>query len=162
MERSGNNSGVNIFWRRGMMDACVQAVEWTIDENTTRIIEKNQNKTKDEDSIFVPAKCQEQTVKLTYIFSDSSFFEIENRSLSLAVQSFPEKCPERLEDNQLLLLIACSVGGIAFALLVALLSICLYLKKRRNMVKVDVSDIYGTYYEGEVEYSTVEVNSFVP
>ena len=144
------------------MDACVQAVEWTIDENTTRIIEKEQNKTKDEDSIFVPAKCQEQTVKLTYIFSDSSFFEIENRSLSLAVQSFPEKCPERLEDNQLLLLIACSVGGIAFALLAALLSICLYVRqKRNNMVKVDVSDIYGTYYEGEVEYSTVEVICFV-
>ena len=140
-----------------MVDACVQAVEWTIDENTTRIIEKNPNKTKDQDSIFVPAKCQEQTVKLTYIFSENSI--VQEPSLNLSVQSFPQQCPGRLEDNQLLVLVASTVGGISFALLAALLSICLYVRqKRSNMVKVDVSDIYGTYYEGEVEYSTVEVS----
>ena len=75
-----------------MVDACVQAVEWTIDENTTRIIEKNQNKTKDEDSIFVPAKCQEQTVKLTYIFNEDSIFQIADKTWKLNVQAFTEKC----------------------------------------------------------------------
>ena len=106
---------------------------------------------------------------LTYIFSDTSDFKIADKTLKLEVQAFPENkvCQlgeegsEASDDEEIpvLIIVASTAGGIIFALLTALVSFCLYVRnKRRNMVKVDVSDIYGTYYEGEVEYSTVEVN----
>ena len=68
---------------------------------------------------------------------------------------------QSVDNNQMLIIVASTAGGIIFVLLTALVTICLYVRhKRSNMFKVDVSDIYGTYYEGGVEYSTVEVNSF--
>ena len=163
MERAKDGSGVYIFWRRGMVDTCVQAVEWTLNENTTRIEEK-QSKSRDEDSIFITAKCEAQNVTLTYIFSDTSDFKIADKTLKLEVEAFPENKECQLgeegsessdnEESPVLIIVASTVGGITFALLTALVSFCLYVRnKRRNMVKVDVSDIYGTYYEGEVEYT---------
>ena len=83
-----------------MMDACVQAVEWTIDENTTRT-EKNQSIPKDEDSIFVRGKCKEQTVTLTYIFNADSTFEIADKTLKLTVPAVKKLCPG--ESHQLIL-----------------------------------------------------------
>ena len=78
------------------MDACVQSVEWTIDENTTRIIEKEQNKTKDEDSIFVRAKCEKQTVKLSYIFGENS--NVQEPSLNLTVPGENKMCSETTSE----------------------------------------------------------------
>ena len=106
---------------------------------------------------------------LTYIFSADSTFEIADKTLKLEVEAFTEnkECQlaeegSRASDDEeipVLIIVASTVGGITFALLTTLVSFCLYVRhKRKNMVKVDVSDIYGTYYEGEVEYSTVEVN----
>ena len=72
-----------------MMDACVEAFMWTIDENTTRI-EKNQSIPKDEDSIFVQGKCKKQTVNLTYIFKDDSNFNIADKTWKVEVRAFTE------------------------------------------------------------------------
>ena len=50
-------------------------------------------------------------------------------------------------------------GATTFAMVTVLVSVCLFVRhKRRHLMKVDVNtDVYGTYYEGRVEYSTVEV-----
>ena len=143
-----------------MVDTCVQALEWTLNENTTGT-ENKQGRSKDVDSIFIKAKCDAQNVTLKYIFSADSTFEIADKTFKLTVPAFPE-CQlaeegSRASDDEespVLIIVASTVGGITFALLTALVSFCLYVRhKRRNMVKVDVSDIYGTYYEGEVEYT---------
>jgi len=39
-ETTEDNSGVNVFWRRGMVDTCIQAVEVTIKGKTTSIQKK--------------------------------------------------------------------------------------------------------------------------
>merc|ERR1711989_209691 len=85
-----DNSGVEVFWRRGMMDTCVEALEWTLGENTTRI-ERNESISKDEERIFIEGKCEAQEVRLTYIFSKNSSFQIGDPSLSLTIPEFTEK-----------------------------------------------------------------------
>lgn len=42
MERAKDNSGMNIFWRKGMMDTCVQDVEWTVDGSNTTTVAKEE------------------------------------------------------------------------------------------------------------------------
>ena len=82
------------------MDACVQALEWTLDEKTTRI-EKNTSISKEMDiPIFIPAKCEAQEVKLTYIFRDDSLFRIDDDELKLTVQAFTEKCLQMVGEGQ--------------------------------------------------------------
>ena len=152
-----------------MVDTCLHAVEWTLLGNTTRI-EKNQSISKDKDSIFIRGKCEEQKVRLNYIFNDDSSFQIDDANLNLKVQAFTEKCQvdgeeeegSKADDSQLQITIAWTVAGATtFAMLTVFVSICLFVRhKRRNMMKIDVNDgVYGTYYEGRVEYSTVEVSS---
>ena len=155
-----------------MMDTCVQAVEWKLDDNTTRIQIKNPSKNKDEDGIFIPATCRAQNVTLTYIFKDDSSFHIEDPTLKRSIQAFTanKECQEgsgegagsKADDSQLQITIAWTVAGAStFAMLTVLVSICLFVRhKRRNLMKVDINTgVYGTYYEGGVEYSTVEVSS---
>ena len=148
-ETAEDNLGMNIFWRRGMMDTCVQAVKWTLDDKTVRI-EKNPSISKDQDRIFIPAKCEAQEVTLTYISNESSF-EINNHTVKFSVQAFTDKClqvPEegeeelKADDSQLKITIAWTVAGaMSFALLTVLVSICLFVRhKRRNMVKIDYNE----------------------
>ena len=145
------------------MDTCVHAVEWKLDDNTTRIQTKNPSKNKDEDGIFIPAKCKAQNVTLTYIFKDDSSFHIEDPTLKRSIQAFTEnkECQMQLKTGSVAIVAAVVAGASTFAMLTVLVSICLFVRhKRRNLMKVDVNTgVYGTYYEGGVEYSTVEVSS---
>ena len=145
------------------MDTCVQAVEWKLDDNTTRIQTKNPSKNKDEDGIFIPAKCKAQNVTLTYIFKDDSSFHIEDPTLKRSIQAFTEnkECQMQLKTGSVAIVAAVVAGASTFAMLTVLVSICLFVRhKQRNLMKVDVNTgVYGTYYEGGVEYSTVEVSS---
>ena len=144
------------------METCVQAVEWTLDEKTTRI-ERNESKSKDEDGIFIKGKCKAQEVTLTYIFNEDSSFQIDDPSLSLTVPALAgnAECQAKWNavNDQHKKTIAWIVAvAMSFALLALLAAICLFVRhKRRNMVKTDVNDIYGTYYEGRVEESVGEV-----
>ena len=90
--------GAKIFWRKGMMDKCVKAIEWTI-EGITNTSQKNTTKNKDEDSIFIEGKCKAQNVILTYVFGNTSIFVIEDTSLEIEIKDFPEVCA-REEEKQ--------------------------------------------------------------
>ena len=58
-----------------MMETCVKAIEWTLD-GITNTSEKSTTKNKNEDSIFIKGKCEAQNVTLTYIFSNTSIFQL--------------------------------------------------------------------------------------
>ena len=96
-----DGSGVNIFWRRGMMDKCVKAIEWTMEGITNRT-KKSTTKSKNEDSIFIKGMCEAQKVNLTYIFSNTSIFQIEDRSLEIEIKEFKELCArdEEVEEEE--------------------------------------------------------------
>ena len=86
-----------------MVDTCIQAVEWTLNGNKPERIEKEQSNSRDEDSIFIEAKCEAQNVTLKYIFSADSDFEIDDKTLKLEVEAFTknEECqPEDGEGEQ--------------------------------------------------------------
>ena len=84
-----------------MVDTCVQAVEWTLNGNKPERIEKKQGQRRDEDSIFIEAKCEAQNVTLKYIFSADSTFEITDNTLKLTVGAFPEnKECQKPEDGE--------------------------------------------------------------
>ena len=159
IETDEDNSGAKIFWRREMMETCVQAVEWTLDENTTRI-ERNESKSKDEDSIFIEGKCEAQEVTLTYIFNEDSSFQINDPSLSLTIPGLCQANWNAVNDQHKKTIGWIVAAATSFALLALLVAICLFVRhKRRNVEKTDANELYNTYYEGGVEYSTVEVSS---
>jgi len=160
-ERANDRVGVNIFWRRGMVDTCVKAVNWTLNENTTRV-EKNLNKSKDEDSIFIPGKCETQEVTLTYIFSEESNFQIDDATLELRVQAFTEKClqvdGEGPEGSEVLLLkTGSAIGGFVAALIIAFIIVVIVMMKRKCRKKEDQKEmkdenpIYGLYARNSLE-----------
>ena len=141
------------------METCVQAVEWTLDEKTTRI-ERNESKSKDKDSIFIEGKCEPQEVTLTYIFNEDSSFQINDPSLSLTIPGLCQANWNAVNDQHKKTIGWIVAAATSFALLALLVAICLFVRhKRRNVEKTDANELYNTYYEGGVEYSTVEVSS---
>ena len=165
-ERAKDRVGVNIFWRRGMVDTCVQAVDWTVNENTTRI-EKNLSKSKDEDSIFIPGKCETQEVTLTYIFSNESNFQIDDANLKLRVQAFTEnkECQVVLGESKsgdVDLKIGSAIGGFVLALIFALIIVVIVMMKRKGRKKEDQKEmkdenpIYGLYARNSQENLNTE------
>jgi len=159
METVEDNSGVKIFWRRGMMDTCVQAVDWTVNEKTTRR-SKSKDMTAIEDGIFIPATCEAQEVMLTYIFSDDSNFHIDDPIRNLTVQAFKKnkECQPPIvteasklddEDSNTGCLIVAAVGGLAAVIFIIIFVIV--MKKKREGAKrlaqqdIDENHTYGLY-----------------
>jgi len=165
-ERAQDNVGVNIFWRRGMVDTCVEAVDWTVNGSTTRR-NKSTSMGGDGDSIFVPGKCEAQEVELNYIFNDDSSFQIDDATLNLTVQAFTEKCLQvdgkGLEGSEVLLLkTGSAIGGFVAALIITfIIGVIVMMKRkgRRNEEKKEMKDenpIYGLYARNSLENLTTE------
>jgi len=162
MEMVEDNSGVKIFWRRGMMDTCVQAVEWTVNGNTTRK-NKSEDITANEDSIFISATCKSQEVMLTYIFSDDSNFLIGDSTRKLEVQAFKKnnECldstevevvavgPEESKSNDTGSWWPWAVGAVLI-LIVIIVIVVIFMRKRKGTRRMTQQDIdenhtYGLY-----------------
>ena len=142
-----------------MVDTCLHAVEWTLNENTTRI-EKNQSISKDKDSIFIRGKCEEQEVRLTYIFNDDSNFQIDDPNLNLTVQAFTEnkecqvngKGQEGSKAGDKDLKIGSAVSGfvVVLVLMIVIFIVVIVIRKRNVTKKEDLKEkdenpIYGLY-----------------
>ena len=124
---------------------------------------KDPNKSRDEDSIFIKAQCEEQNVTLKYIFNEDSLFIVEDPEVNLTVQAFQDKCPQdedpngvetsaenqNKEDNTLFI-IAAAVGGGFVLIMLAVLIFCMVrmrnrAKKRQEKEDVDDNPTYGLY-----------------
>jgi len=164
-ERARDKVGVNIFWRREMVDTCVQAVDWTVNGSTKRR-NKSTSMGGDEDSIFIPGKCETQEVELAYIFSEESNFQIDDTTLKLRVQKFTEKClqgdGEGPEGSEVLLLkTGSAVGGFVVALIFVLIVVVIVMMKRKGRRKeekkeTDENPIYGLYERNSLESIATE------
>ena len=111
------------------METCVQAVEWTLDENTRRI-ERNESKSKDEDSIFIEGKCEAQEVTLTYIFNEDSSFQISDPSLSLTIPGLCQANWNAVNDQHKKTIGWIVAAATSFALLTLLVAICLFVRHK--------------------------------
>ena len=148
-----DGTGVNIFWRKGMMDKCVQAIEWTVDGSMNRTM-KNTTKDKNEDRIFIKGQCKAQSVTFTYIFN-TSIFQIEDKSLGMEIKGFTEVCAREKEeqekaeqeegeegseayvnkDGEIQIMVGSAAGG--FVLLIFVTIIVAIVKMRSNVKKAE-------------------------
>jgi len=141
-----DNSGVNIFWRRGMMDTCVQAVDWTVNRSTTRT-------NKSEDSIFIP--CEAQKVTLTYIFRSDSTFQIHDPILELTVNRTCQQVVDLQTGSATVVDLKTGSATIVPVVVVALILVVLVIvviviRKRKGAKRVERQDtdenhMYGLY-----------------
>ena len=133
----------------------LKTLEWTLNNSkTTETRDPNNNK--DEDFIFIPAQCKNQTVTLKYIFSEGSLFHVIDPEMNLTVQEFPHKCqkdegPSGTESNaNSLFIIAAAAGGGFVLIMMAALIFCMVrmtrsAKKKQEVEKVDDNPTYGLY-----------------
>ena len=132
-----------------MMDKCVTAIEWTMKGITNRT-KKSTTKNKNEDSIFIKGMCEAQKVNLTYIFSNTSIFQIEDRSLEIEIKEFKEVCArekeeeeeeeegseaDAIKDGEIQIMMGSAAGG--FVLLIFVIITVAIVKMRRNARKTE-------------------------
>ena len=172
-----NETGVTLFWLRKRMkyirfQPCIQSMGFNVG-NTEKIKAKETQLGSYGNYVFIPGQCKAQNITLRYIFKDKTY----SYSHIISIKKFPNLCESKNQiiqnnnDNQAIkfftandyqntYIIASSTGGTAIlAITIAIIS-CMVKRSRRiredeETTGEDLNPVYGTYYEGEGEYSTV-------
>ena len=104
---------------------------------------------KEEDSIFIPARCEAQEVTLTFIFTDDSSFQINGPTLKLPVQAFTEnkECWVVGEGRggSKSVVAGFVVASIFAIIIVVIVIIKRKSKKNEEQTKTDENPIYRLY-----------------
>ena len=98
--------------------------------------------------------CKNETFTLVYNFASTDNSEGEKLEKVVEVPWDPERCLETGDESQTILASVIIAAGSVFAIILVAISIVCY-KKRKEIVKTDYNDIYGTYargWDGEGDY----------